>query len=413
MLVGIVAGCESTAAATGADATPPRDGAAVTDAVIVAADHPTGFDVLRPTPCPIVSAAPYAAHLAGHGYAGPDAGPPYPLRQELDLYLPQGRSPGAPVLLAFPTYWPLSALTVLTGRFDADGGVTGLDWIINYGGPLSFRGGMAAPSGGLQLQLFGNRNGTSDTVELVVGEASPCPAGDAPAPTLTATAVATPHGVLRLLPSAPVGDGVAGVRLTADGSPVASTAVVVDGALVVTAASWLRPGASVGVDLGALRDVMGRAFTLSGTLRTLATTAVVTDLEFTAAPPAGAVATELATATADGLLSVVTGPRAPYRVLVALGALTGATRLRASLRFRCSVEDFAVWIVAADGANTPLPIGPATATPDLTGARELAGPLPGTGPWWLYVENRSTPERPGWRGPLSACPVQFDRVVAE
>lgn len=376
-------------------------------------DHPALPDRPVPLACPITSTTPVAYHLRGDGLAYRDAGPASNLRQDLDLYLPQGRVPGAPILLAFPTYWPSNALTVVEGRFGADLGATGLDWTAMYGGVLSFRGRMAAPSGGLDLRLSGNLNGATDVPEFAEGALSLCPTGDAPAPTLRSDHSVTPRGVVDLIPSAPIAGDVSVVRLMVSGGVVPAEAFLRNGVLSVYARSWLPPGAPVTVDLGGLRDAMGRAFSLDGTIAALATSAVVTDLEFTTSPPAGAVATDWSVSTTGGALRSGEGGRRPYRVLVALGPLEGASRLTAQFSFRCSNPDeFSVWVVSQDGSRVELPIGAATEAPD-RGARVLQGTLPGTGARWLLIENRSVPSQPGWGVPLSGCTFALDRIAVE
>ncbi len=376
-------------------------------------DHPALPDRPVPLACPITSTAPVAYHLRGEGLAYRDAGPASYLRQDLDLYLPQGRVAGAPILLAFPTYWPSNALTVVEGRFGADLGATGLDWTAMYGGVLSFRGRMAAPSGGLDLSLSGNLNGTTDTPEFAEGTLSLCPAGDAPAPTLRSDHAVTPRGAVDLIPSAPVAGDVSVVRLLVSGVVVPADASLHNGVLSVQARSWLPPGAPVAVDLGGLRDAMGRTFSLDGTIASLATSAVVTDREFTTSPPAGAVAADWSIGTTEGALRGGEGGRQPYRVLVALGPLEGATRLTAQFSFRCSsLDEFSVWVVAQGGSHVALPIGAATEVPD-RGARVLQGALPGTGARWLLIENRSVRSQPGWGVPLSGCTFALDRITVE
>jgi hypothetical protein len=405
----LTAGCTSSPPPV-ADAGPIADTGSVTDEGPV--DVPRDAIALpdRPAslPCPIEGAGPRSYHLRGAAIIYRDAGGSQSIPYELDLYLPQGRVAGAPIHLAFPTYWPESALTVVEGRFGADLGATGLDWTAIYGGVLSFRGRMAAPSGGLELDLTGNLNGATDVPEFADGRVSPCPTGDAPAPTLRSSRMVPPSGRVELVPSAPVGSGLDTVRLRVAGAPVATDAFESAGMVVVTPRAWLPPSTAVTLDLGSLRDVMGRPFSLEGAITSLATTAVVTDREFDAAPPAAAVATERPLTSADGALRHQPSGRGPYRVLVALGALSAGTTLTARMTVTCNPTEFSVWVVAADGAHTELPLGPA-----MTAPQDLRGALPGAGPTWLLLENRAVRSRPGWGVPLGDCGFALDRVAVE
>lgn len=363
--------------------------------------------------CTIAPTAAASYHLHGEGVAYEDAGGTVGvLRRDLDLYLPQGRVAGGPVVLAFQTFWPTSALAVVEGRFGADLSVTGLDWVSTYGGVLSFRGRMAGPSGALTLSLSGNLNGETDILRYGQGELALCPSGEVPAPTLRSNHRVSPRGVVDLTPSTPIVGDVSVVRLIVGGSAVPADVTLRDGVLSVAARSWLAPGATVTIDPGGLRDVMGRAFAVDGAVTALATTAVITDREFNVAPPEGAVSADIRTPWSDGRLRSDPGQRMPFRVLMALGALGSATRLSAHFDFgyHC-VHEYSAWIVAADGTNTPLPLGAGTATPD-NGQRVLTGALPGTGARWLLVESRSVASPPGSL-PLGACVFTLDRILLE
>lgn len=363
--------------------------------------------------CSIGGSAAAAYHLRGEPRLSRDAGGVVAARpQQLDLYLPEGRTAGARVLLAFPTAWPATALTVVEGRFAADLSVAGLNWESAYGGALSFRGRMAAPSGPLELSLSGNINFETDIIDAVDGSATLCPTGPATAPTLLPSRVVSPRGVVDLVPSAPIAGDVSVVRLVAGGAPVPADVSLNEGVLRVAARAWLAPGTAVTIDPNGLRDVMGRAFTLDGSVTALATTTVVTDRDFNAAPPTGAVATDTTLLPMGGRLRVSQGRSEPFRILVALGTFDGAARLRVdtSLPLHCE-RPTSAWLVGADGAHLALSWEPSSVASDPY-ARTLRSAVSSAGPWWLLVESDITRSRPGSL-PEPACAFALDRVAAE
>ena len=412
-MAGIV-GCSSTSVSPAADA---ADAAVTTD--VVTAIDATRADVMvtdaaidrPPTTCTVTSGVPVAYHLSGEGPLLRDAGGAAgTYRSQLDLYLPQGRVAGAPVILAFGTYWPRNALTIVEGRFAADLSVAGLAWTSSYGGTLSFRGGMAAPSGGLALHFDGYLNVGTDVLDPAEASATLCPVGEAPAPVLRSDHVISPRGVVDLVPSAPIAGDPSAVRLLVGGAAVPVDVTQHDGVLTLTARSWLAPGTAVTVDLGGLRDVMGRAFTLDGAVSSLVTTSVVTDRGFDAAPPDGAVASDTSVTTMTSALRATMSPSGPYRMLIALGALGTATRLRGDATLYCP-EQTTAWLVGADGTHIALPWETVGDAGNFY-ARTFQGALSGAGPWWLLVESNATRSRPGWL-PGPTCLFGLDGLTTE
>ncbi len=398
-------GCSSSTVSSAADAALTTDAGPASDAVTTPINFP-------PTACPLEARWGFSFRMTGSGPLSRGPGRPSgTYRETLDLYVPQGRVAGAPVIVAFATSWPHEALTLVEGRFDDDLGVTGLDWTATYGGRLGFRGGMAAPSGSLFLRLSGYLSVGTDVRDDVEADVELCPSGEVPFATLRATRAVSPRGVVELVPSTPIAGDLAAVRLRANGMEIPADVSLTAGVLRVAARTWLPPGTPVTIDPRGLADVTSHAFGFQGSIYSLFTTAVVTDREFDTEPPVGAIASDHGFVHMEGSLRT-TDRATPYRLLVALGTFPGASRLRAATTLAHGCEETtSAWLVAADGSHVAMPWEPgsSSSTPN---ARTLRGSLTGTGPWWLLVESDVAPPRPGWR-PSPPCTFSLDRVTAE
>lgn len=383
-----------------------RDATIVETRDVVAADAADGL-----TTCALTAEGPRALRLRGLATLFADAGTagPVTLTQDLILFLPRGRAPGAPLIVGFSDY--AERFIEVPGMFDARGALNGLRFDGWDRGQVSWVASMSAPDGPLALRINRNTNITTDVPTWKEGEATLCPDGDAPAPTFAPIRALGPVGPWRFGASAPLSSGVESITLRANGLHVDASARWDAGLLTVTLARAVPPDAALALDLAATRDPAGRVFTLDGAAHVLGTTAVVTDHTFAAAPPPGAVAPSHF-ATADGALRLSSPSRrsSPFIALVALGDTpAGAVTLRYRVRYG-RPDEYAAWLVRADGTSFALTIDAAPPADPTMPDREVSAVVTGSGSLWLQVESLAEFQRPGWGVPRIASVFELDEV---
>lgn len=359
--------------------------------------------------CVIDGGGPLAVTLRGSVNAGRDAGVgSVTLTETLDLYLPMGRVAGAPVVYAFESSWPFRRLETLEGTLDDTLGNGGLEFMGYRGGEVTFTVRLVGPDRGALMDITRNLNFSTDVPDFVSARVALCPDG-APAPTLHFVTEAAPSLTLELVPTAPIAAGLDGVTMTAGGAAVPASVAFTNGVLTVSPTAPWPVNAEVALDVSSLRDPLGRAFSLSDAPTTLRTTTTLTDLNFDAPPPEGAVAPPRAVSEGRMAFSFA---RMRARTLVSLGDLGPAARVALRYQYACGAAGgVTARLVAADGrwsgftlatpsADNILPRGPAESVAD----------VPASGPLWLVVEQDQQPSRPGWGVPLSPCAFLVDSV---
>jgi hypothetical protein len=365
-------------------------------------------------PTPLGGDGAFGAHLTGGGPLSLSDGSTVTRVIQLDAYFPEGRTAGAPVILAGSVGWPWARLHVTQATLDADLGAE-VSWHGYQGMEEVYLNGTLEPGAkGLVAHVESNTaEPGSDVIVMAAGTITLCPSGGVPAPTLTSAgygSVFAPTAALRLVPSAPIAFTTVTLSASAGGAsvPVTVDAAETEALLVVPTAAF-PPGQAVELDVDAA-DILGRPFTTSLDFTPLATTAVVTDLAFDGAPPDGAVVgTE--TATADGLLELnASGSLGPYTALLALPERGAATDLRVTVgSWTGYAEGVHLAIVSATGARSDLPSIDLTVD---TAPWDGAAPLPEGDPLYLVVEADTSPPMPQYLS-LPSIRVFLDRIAFE
>lgn len=344
--------------------------------------------------CTVTADGPRALLLRGRARYFRDAGAPAPMTLDETrlLFLPRGRSPDAPLLVGFNNY--AGSFVEVPASFEGNAGLAGLYYSGIDSSDVAWTASMSAPDGPLTLQLSRNLNTVTDVRDEWQGEATLCPEGDAPAPTLRPLLEVGPVGPWRLGANAPVAAGADTITLRANDMRVEVSARWESGWLTLTPARSVAPGSELALDVSGVRDPVGRVFSVEGAVRVLETTAAVSDLAFDVAPPAGAVVGGRAQVREGALeLRSDTGRIGPYVSLIALGeTAAGPVTLRYQTRFG-DTRTFTAWLVRADGTRVSLPIESGAPSDPL---REAQSRVEGSGPLWLQVTDHSAVHRPGW-----------------
>lgn len=385
MILGVAAGCGPTEG--------PADGG-------------RGDDASVGCPVPLVGAAPFGAVLSGeHAYEAD--GETVTRTDTLNVWFPEGRRRGGPVLIASPERAG-GGLTVTTGILDEHLGAA-VSWLGKQGTEdFAFDGRLVGPDGGLEGELYRNlAPAGSDVVLPAHGAGRLCPAAAPPEAVLTTGGCAGPTSTLRWASDVPVdpysvsataGDGI-GVRSAGDFS----------GWVHVVPDAAFPPNTAPEVTVSA-RDVLGRPFSFEGTRRWLHTGEVVSDLSFETAPPAAAIDTcpREDVAVEGGALVLAPDPAAgTLEALVALFDPGAAGALRVALTaWGCSATELAV--VGADGSATRQAV-------DWTSGDTSAGPalaLPSSGPLWLTLRVSAARFEPQ-SAPPPPCEVRVESLAFE
>lgn len=392
------------------DGAPPvaLDATAAPDAPID--DHSVPDADATATPCTLTAPGATALNLRGSGPSSWELGGPTTLAspdltEDLDLYLPDGRVAGGRAIVAFVNSVGPSSLVIGEGRFDVDlsspsitlGGVRG--GTVSY--RVTFPPGAAPP----MVEVVRNLEMFTDVAQTVHAQITLCPAGDAPEASLRTGPALAPTSALTLTATTPLGDGVDGVRLLADGAPVAATLTRVRESITLTPAHPLRPTASLALDASTLRDVMGRAYAITAP-RMFRTTSTVTDWTFAAEPPPGSVVGSVVARVTNGALTPAVSSAGPFRLVIALGAPPAgavALDLRYALTYDCSAL-YSAWIVSESGEASPFMLT------NGRGSLSARATAPSGGALWLVLESSQPQNTPGWGVPVSACVLSIDEV---
>jgi hypothetical protein len=329
------------------------------------------------------------------------------LTEELDLYLPEGRVAGGRAIFAFSNTSGSVSLVVAEGRFNADLSTATIDLMGVRSGTVEYSASFPAGNGAVVLAVRRNLETVSDIANFVRARLTLCPGGATPDPRLSGGAAMTPTSSLTLTPGTPFGAGTETIRLLEDGVAVPVTIGRRSGSLVLTPARALRPTAQLALDVGELRDAVGRPYVLAGQPRLLRTTATVVDWTFATPPPEGAIAGNFAPGVIDGALRTMFHYPQPFRAVIALGAPPAAAfvELQYALSQPCA-DRYGVWFVSESGESAPVPlvnaVGPNT-------ARVMT---PTGGALWLVLESTQVENTPGWGVPRTGCNIAIDEVRA-
>jgi hypothetical protein len=165
------------------------------------------------------------------------------------------------------------------------------------------------------------------------------------------------------------------------------------------------PGQPITISGSAL-DLFGRAFAISLSGAPLTTSAVVSDLDFTTAPPGGAIV-GVDGWTDAGRYALNSSEPGPWFALIALPARGTAERLRVTAADWTACDGFTFSIIAADGARSDLPaLDELAARPWTADAA-----LPAGDPLYLAVAADAPGYLPQTHNDI--CSLYLDRIAFE
>ncbi len=382
----------STTDAARTDAPDASDGSAGDDST------PDGAASAPKCPTPIAGSEPFGVVLGAEDLDLQPASSTHSPKKGsvfVDVFFPQGRTPGAPVVLAQPdgcTYRRLRAATASVG----DDGRIDVKMPNGYGADL-LDGALLPPTDGffgdVHVSGFDWLPGDDVVVTRVAKGATLCAVREAPPSALGVLATGAPNAPIHLLASAPLDPAVLDVGVkTGDGASIPTTTSHDRGLLTVRATSAFPPGKPLVLDTSKLRDVLGRALVApSGPLPVLTTTSIVVDGTFDTEPPDGAT---IGGSTSGGRFraSVTTTPHSPKPLgaALSLGAPGPGQKLRLRIgAFGCAVET-RVSLVAADGQATKIAVPCGIGTLADGGAvpvevSDVVVTPPAPGPLWLSI----------------------------
>ena len=326
----------------------------------------------------------------------------------LELYFPEGRVAGGPVLLVGSSFG--GGLVVQKARLAAD-----------LTAKLSWHGQPGYRSYSLEGELGRGREGFlveelqvnladpgSDVVVDGTGSGRLCPTGSPPAPAWTSPILASPVEEISLQPSVPLGE-VSSVRVTAGvGGPDVPITVHLDEnrTRVTVAPSQAFPPGTVLQLLVEAHDLIGRALPPPKSVAILGTSAAISDFTLRSRPPDGALnATDPAVrfhVDADGL-HLTRDSAGPMSVLMGLPELPDDSTL--ALRFSNAeyCPDALFELVSPEGTLLRLE------TADDGSARAM---LPAAGRWSLSVRTFQERNKPQWM-PAPPCGVVLHGIELE
>jgi hypothetical protein len=337
----------------------------------------------------------------------------------VDVYFPQGRRPGAPVILANRVGWDPPGVAAQAATLDADLGAA-VEWSGMAGNSgmegVGIAGQLVGPADGIAANVKVNISGPSDDgARIATGQVRLCSSGSVPAPELAAADSYGPRSTIVLLPTTPLDPAAIHVAVSANGAPVPVSVTSTGRAIEVTPTLALPPNQLLLFDTAGTNDVLGRAFVLTAQPTPISTTATVTDLTFATAPPDGAIVCT-AGFVANGKLSLNEsygpGPKAgPYEALLALPDPGAATAIGAEISWQqptwpggCDFVELAV--VGADGAVETYQHGLRADPSPLTTTVKL----PASRPLWLSVKV-SAPIPVPQTFPLVGCALSLSSLA--
>jgi hypothetical protein len=253
-------------------------------------------------------------------------------------------------------------------------------------------GVLTGPSDG----LFGTVEVNSDpfyydVVRTVTSEATwLCPAGPAPAPTLTLEGTSLPTGTIQFDLSVPVDETTLGAiraqgwdAVEASWQPGDYSYRPVGLVKLAPVSGRAFPFGTVTMDVSALRDVLGRPYQAQGSLSVSITQPeAIVDRTLTSVPSTAVVGTS--PILANGTLSFPSSTL--LQAVIGLGTAAGATRLRILHRAICGQSTRQMTtLVSSDGYAAPVTVACADAP------QEIITTLVGQGPYYLVVGTPNAP----------------------
>ena len=244
---------------------------------------------------------------------------PYP--KEIAIYFPAGRNPGAEFFLGYQASYPPAALKIGPFVIDENNGAALVQFYTDL--EFGFTGKLESDDGGLVGTFLANGSFGSDVGTMARGRASFCePTSPTPEPVFTIDANPVgPTSTIQLLANSPAGNQDSNDVTLQIGDDLLLYKLR-EGPLNLAAGgenmAW-PPNKSIKVLSTTHKDLMGRSFTINGSVNVLKTTATISDLTFTTMPPQGAIVGVPMHSVKDGKL-VLDGTRyLGGPVLMALG----------------------------------------------------------------------------------------------
>jgi hypothetical protein len=311
----------------------------------------------------------------------------------VDLYFPQGRVAGAPVVMD-----PLGTERQV-GRATLDSSLTVAFVEASDRCGNRVRGALVGPDDGLRADLLLNPDPMSDALHLFPGTAVMCPSGSIPAPAMKrlGSEPIVPGETIDFSADTPISQATLTSANVAEAPGAYASVGNGDEQLRVAPANGrvFVPGA-LSLDLREVTDVLGRPYLPDVYLiEVLKPAGTIADGGADAGVAASAIAAAYDTlVVANGTTTVSPkglgmGIGSGYAAVIGLGAGTGATTARVVHRFICTrAGDSAtgtVTIVSSDGSFAPV-AGSCSEAPT-----EVAVILPGPGPHYLVVKDLRQP----------------------
>jgi hypothetical protein len=337
---------------------------------------------------PLTGTAPFAVHMEGSAtLTKRGMSTQRELGSSIDLFFPQGRTPGAQVFASRRAGQIAMVQTAAVIGADGSSGPIRLSAQYQVYG-FSIDGALEAAPGGFRAQV-GVETGFNDVSEFYEGPMELCATGVPAAPSLLVEVQTwSPLAQIRIVPTTALDlTTLPTVRASAAGTNVPIRVDPGADSIVVSPLTAFPPDGQVVLDLTGVRDVLGGSPAGGTVMLDAPPSAEVADLTFANPLPAGsAVVGQPVLAGGGPVLEVVNGVlniQVDFwsGATIALGARAGSTAI---IRHKLDCKFFSVpvqrvAIFAEDGSFTELPL----ACGDNLVETRLA--VPATGRRWLAV----------------------------
>lgn len=307
---------------------------------------------------------------------------------ELDVYLPQGLAPNAPVLVASPLYKGFHAVS---GKLDGSSSAK-----VPWAGTAPDRYHRSidvhvSPEGVFADVEQNMAEYTSDVVSPAGGSGWLCPVGPTPDPALALVLPKVgPLSMVRFTSTVPLDPTTIHVTASSASGPLSVTADLSTETTVFFTREVLRVYADealplnedLDIDASALRDVLGRPVAGHIVVPALKATTPLVDLTFAQEPPSGAVDATINWSVRGGLLLVPgsepTNDSGAQEVLIRLPALTGKARVRLAFARPEPMDDSAsagstTYLLCSNGSGAQGVYDSATDSVSIDGPASIGG----------------------------------------
>lgn len=319
---------------TGNEAAADTDADADADAPVVIAPSCT---------TPVDGSTPFSVTLNGTGMADGGVVSGY-----AEIYFPEGRAAGRPVIMAVPRYFPPATRAIARGVLDSTLSATLTAKDPDCMGGVS--GTLVGPADGMDAVVSNNKTAPSDAVDIVSAPAALCPMGTPSAPAFSVGGVTPlPTQTVHVDGNVPLDTSTFSTIFSTPSRPLD---VQEDGTRIsIKGKNAFDPFTELTVDLSGVRDVLGRPIGAL-TFKTQALSASLTDGTFATAPSSGAYFGDVSVSAGVLRATAATYPGIPLILVLGIGSQGSKTSVHLQHRFECSfggLGDARVSLVSESG----------------------------------------------------------------